>query len=253
MAYYLVHGMGRGSDGDFAAARARGGRELRPHGPRRGGRARRLPGRPGRRTRAPSTCAAATRPAEILGDEGPPLTYFRAAMVVGAGSESYRTLRQLVEQAAGDDRPVLAEDPHPADRRRRRAWPTWPRRPDVAERSRAARSRSAAPTCSPTARCSTAWPSRWTGARGRSSRCRCSRPGSPRYWIGLVTPVDAGVAKPLIEGLSTETVVTDPSGAALFDIEPMGIDEALRSARSTRRRSRRAVPCSVATGCGAVW
>jgi len=49
-------------------------------------------------------------------------------------------------------------------------------------------------------------------------------------WIGLVTPVDAGVAKPLIEGLSTETVVTDPSGADLFDVEPMGIDDALRSA-----------------------
>ena len=29
-------------------------------------------------------------------------------------------------------------------------------------------------------------------------------------WIGLVTPVDAGVARPLIEGLSTPTVVTDP-------------------------------------------
>ena len=36
-------------------------------------------------------------------------------------------------------------------------------------------------------------------------------------WIGLVTPVDAGVAKPLIEGLATETVVTDPSGMEIFD------------------------------------
>ena len=34
--------------------------------------------------------------AEVLAAEGPPLTYFRAAMVVGAGSESYRTLRYLV-------------------------------------------------------------------------------------------------------------------------------------------------------------
>ena len=40
-------------------------------------------------------------------------------------------------------------------------------------------------------------------------------------WIGLVTPVDAGVARPLVEGLSTTTVVTDPSGAAAFDVEPM--------------------------------
>ena len=49
-------------------------------------------------------------------------------------------------------------------------------------------------------------------------------------WIGLVTPVDAGVARPLVEGLSTETVVTDPSGAALFDIEPEPFDVSLRKA-----------------------
>ena len=35
-------------------------------------------------------------------------------------------------------------------------------------------------------------------------------------WIGLVTPVDAGVARPLIESLASETVVTDPE-PALFD------------------------------------
>ena len=49
-------------------------------------------------------------------------------------------------------------------------------------------------------------------------------------WIGLVTPVDAGVARPLIESLATPTVVTDRSGMSLFDIEPMGLDEALRRA-----------------------
>ena len=37
-------------------------------------------------------------------------------------------------------------------------------------------------------------------------------------WIGLVTPVDAAIARPLIEGLSTPTTVTDPSGAAPFEI-----------------------------------
>ena len=49
-------------------------------------------------------------------------------------------------------------------------------------------------------------------------------------WIGLVTPVDAGVARPLVEGLAVPTVVTDPSGADLFDIDPIGFDEALRRA-----------------------
>jgi len=49
-------------------------------------------------------------------------------------------------------------------------------------------------------------------------------------WIGLVTPVDAEIARPLIEGLSTPTTVTDPSGAAAFEIEPTHFSEALRRA-----------------------
>jgi hypothetical protein len=51
-------------------------------------------------------------------------------------------------------------------------------------------------------------------------------------WIGLVTPVDAGVARPLVEGLAVPTVVTDRSGAQLFDVQPIGFDEALRRAIS---------------------
>jgi hypothetical protein len=50
-----------------------------------------------------------------------------------------------------------------------------------------------------------------------------------------VTPVDAGVARPLIEGLRTETVVTDPSGAEPFDITPVPFDEALRRAHAEDR------------------
>jgi hypothetical protein len=46
-------------------------------------------------------------------------------------------------------------------------------------------------------------------------------------WIGLVTPVDAGVARPLIEGLSTPTVVTDPSAAGEFGIETASFSETL--------------------------
>ena len=49
-------------------------------------------------------------------------------------------------------------------------------------------------------------------------------------WIGLVTPVDAGVARPLVEGLSTPTVVTDRSGAELFDVRPIPFRDALRRA-----------------------
>jgi uncharacterized protein YbjT (DUF2867 family) len=50
-------------------------------------------------------------------------------------------------------------------------------------------------------------------------------------WIGLITPVDAGVARPLIESLASDTVVTDPEPAKLFDVEPMLTLDALRLAR----------------------
>jgi uncharacterized protein YbjT (DUF2867 family) len=50
-------------------------------------------------------------------------------------------------------------------------------------------------------------------------------------WIGLVTPVDAGVARPLVEGLSTETIVTDDSAHVLFPgVEPEPFETALRQA-----------------------
>jgi uncharacterized protein YbjT (DUF2867 family) len=49
-------------------------------------------------------------------------------------------------------------------------------------------------------------------------------------WLGLVTPVDTNVARPLVEGLRTATIVTDPSGARPFGIAPAPFDETLRRA-----------------------
>jgi uncharacterized protein YbjT (DUF2867 family) len=75
---------------------------------------------------------------------------------------------------------------------------------------------------------------RMAEALGRKSRPKLPVPlFSPRLsslWIGLVTPVDASVARPPIEGLSTKTTVTDTSGARLFDIAPLPVEEALRRA-----------------------
>ena len=52
-------------------------------------------------------------------ENGPPLTYFRAAMVVGTRSESYRTLKYLVKRLplmiapawlAKDTQPIAIDD-----------------------------------------------------------------------------------------------------------------------------------------------
>lgn len=69
---------------------------------------------------------------------------------------------------------------------------------------------------------------------GKRPRPRVSVPLlSPRLsslWLGLITPVDTGVARPLVEGLTHETVVTDSSGMSLFAIEPLPLERAMRHA-----------------------
>jgi uncharacterized protein YbjT (DUF2867 family) len=55
---------------------------------------------------------------------------------------------------------------------------------------------------------------------------------SPRlssYWVSLVTPVDTGLVRPLIDGLKSEMVVEHAPPAGLND-SPLGFDEAVRAA-----------------------
>jgi uncharacterized protein YbjT (DUF2867 family) len=55
---------------------------------------------------------------------------------------------------------------------------------------------------------------------------------SPRlssYWVGLVTPVEMGLVRPLVDGMSSEMVVSEPPPPGLND-DPLGFDEAVRRA-----------------------
>ncbi len=49
------------------------------------------------------------------------------------------------------------------------------------------------------------------------------------YWVSLVTPVDTGLVRPLIDGLKSEMVVEQPPPAGLND-SPLGFDAAVRAA-----------------------
>ena len=228
IAYYLIHSMGRGSsDGDFAerereAARAFAGM-ARDEGV---GRVVYLGGLGD----DPKSQHLKSRheTAEILRDEGPPLTYFRASMLVGASSESYKTLRYLVERLPAmiapswlktRTQPIAIED----------AVEYLAQAADNEESA----GREVQIGCDEVVTYGELL-DLMAHALGRRPRPKVPVPLlSPRLsslWIGLVTPVDAGVARPLVEGLSTPTVVTDPSGARLFDIEPVSIEQALRSA-----------------------
>lgn len=160
--------------------------------------------------------------------EGPPLTYFRAAMVVGAQSESYRTLRYLVKRLPlmiapawlkTETQPIAIDD----------VVEFLARAPSV-EASRGREIQVGGPDVLS-----------FDEMLDRMAQATQTRPRpkipvpliSPRLsalWLGLVTPVDTNVARPLVEGLRTATVVTDPSGVEPFAIEPIGFDEALQRA-----------------------
>jgi uncharacterized protein YbjT (DUF2867 family) len=227
VAYYLVHGMGRGSEGGFAERERQAARNFARMARQEGiGRVAYLGGlgdQPGSQH-----LRSRHETALILGRDGPPLSYFRAAMVVGSASESYRTLRYLVQRLPAMIAP---------------AWLKTPTQPigidDVVAYL------AAAPTVPESAgrEIQIGGPDvlaygdmldRMAAALGRRPRPKVPvpfiTPWLSSLWIGLVTPVDAGVARPLVEGLSTETVVTDPSGADLFDIHPAGFDDTLRRA-----------------------
>ncbi len=227
VAYYLVHSMGRGGQGDFAEQEHAAARNFARMALAEGvGRVVYLGGlgdQPGSKHLRSRHETALT-----LGREGPPLTYFRASMVVGARSEGYRTLRYLVERLPAMIAP---------------AWLKTPTQPIGIDDAVAYL--AAAPSVpesagreiqigSPDVLAYGEMLDRMAMALGRRPRPKVPvpflTPWLSSLWIGLVTPVDAGVARPLVEGLSTETVVTDPSGAELFDIEPVGFDETLRRA-----------------------
>ncbi len=224
VAYYLVHGMGRGGDGDFSererAAAGNFARMAADAGVERviylGG----LGDQPGSKHLRSRHETALT-----LEREGPPVTYFRASMVVGARSEGYRTLRHLVQRLPAMIAPAWLKTPtQPIGIDDAIAY--LAAAPDVPE-STAREVQIGGPDVLAYGEML----DRMALALGRRPRPKVPvpllTPWLSSLWIGLVTPVDAGVARPLVEGLATETVVTDPSGAALFDVEPVGFDETL--------------------------
>jgi hypothetical protein len=49
------------------------------------------------------------------------------------------------------------------------------------------------------------------------------------YWVALVTPVEAGLVRPLVDGLKSEMVVESPPAEGI-NADPMGFDDAVRAA-----------------------
>jgi uncharacterized protein YbjT (DUF2867 family) len=49
-------------------------------------------------------------------------------------------------------------------------------------------------------------------------------------WLALVTPLYASIGRKLIESIVHSTVVRDQSALEMFDVRPVGVDEAVRKA-----------------------
>ena len=234
VAYYLVHSMGRGQDGDFAAREREAARNFARVAHAEGVARIVYLGGLGGDEASSRHLRSRHETAEILRSDGPPLTYFRAAMVVGAQSESYRMLRSLVERLPAMIAPSWLDTP------------TQPIGADdlVAYLEQASRVEASAgrevQVGGPDVASYREMLDRMAAALGIEPRPKLRvpvlTPQLSSLWIGLVTPVDAGVARPLIEGLRTPTTVTDPSGAALFDVDPIPLDEALRRAIAEEAR-----------------
>ncbi|MGN6256621.1 MAG: NAD(P)H-binding protein [Solirubrobacterales bacterium] len=226
VAYYLVHSMGRGSDGDFAARDHRAAENFAGAAAAAGVKRIAYLGGLGEGSKHLDSRHAT---AETLRGGEVPVAYFRAAAVIGAGSESFRTVFYLVRRL-----PVMVT-------------PRWvrTRTQPIAVADVVAYLAAACDLDLPLDReIQIGGPDVTTyggmidalaRALGRRRPLRVTvpvlSPSLSSLWIGLVTPVDAGVARPLIEGLSTETVVTDLSGMELFPtVRKVSLEEALREA-----------------------
>jgi hypothetical protein len=50
------------------------------------------------------------------------------------------------------------------------------------------------------------------------------------YWVNLVTPIKASIARPLVEGLRSETVCENDDALRVFDFQPTTFEDATREA-----------------------
>lgn len=231
VAYYLVHSMGRGADGDFAERDHEGAENFARAAAAAGVKRIVYLGGLGEGSKHLDSRHAT---AETLREGDVPVTYFRAAAVIGAGSESFRTTFYLVRRL-----PLMIT-------------PRWvvTRTQPIAVADAIAYLAAAADLDleidreieigGPDVTTYGGMIDELAHALGRHPPRRITvpllTPWLSSLWIGLVTPVDAGVARPLIEGLATETTVSDPSGMALFDVELTPLRPALRKAAESTKR-----------------
>ena len=188
-----------------------------------------------------TTCARARRPAPRCAEAGVPVTEFRAAVVVGSGSISFEMIRHLTERL-----PAMV-------------CPKWvyTRVQPIAVDDLlsyliggARRAESAGRVIEIGGADVQTYGGMMLGyAQVRGLRRRLIpvpvlTPRLSSYWVHLVTPIPSTIARPLIEGLRSETVVRDLDRPRALPGHRAGrLPDRRRGRPSTRSRPVRSRPC----------
>ena len=226
-AYYLIHSMGRGSGREFARrdreAAVNFGEAARDAGVERvvylGGLGPTGPD-------ASEHLRSRHEVAELLRQRVPELTYVRAAMIIGQGSASFEMLRHLVTRL-----PVMIT-PRWVDTRSQPVAVDDVVRAlaDVAELEQAAGEVQLGGPEVLTYREMMARAARVFGRRPPAIvKVPVLSPRLSSYWVSLVTPVETGLVRPLVDGMRSETVVESDPPAGINE-RPLGFDDAVRAA-----------------------
>ena len=244
-AYYLVHSMAGGERG-FEERDRQGARNFADAAARAGVEHIIYLGGLGKRSEALSAHLSSRHEVGDLLREGPvPTTELRAAMIIGSGSASFEMMRALVERL-----PVMI-------------CPRW-----VKTRSQPIAVRDVLSYLigclevpetrgqvfdigGPDVLTYREMMLRFAAILGLKRWIIDVPVLTPRlsaYWVNIMTPVPAGIAFPLIEGLKSEMVCEDDRIRALIPLELVGFDEAVRLALDHVRRNEVTTRWTNATG-----
>jgi uncharacterized protein YbjT (DUF2867 family) len=229
IAYYLVHAMAEGEAGfeerderaalNFARAASHAGVELIVY----------LGGLGGSDEQLSPHLASRLATGRVLAEHGPPILEFRAGMVIGAGSASFRMLNDLVKRLPAMVTPRWVQtrsQPVAIDDVIAYLDGAGAREPD--------RHHTIVEIGGADVLSYRAMMERVARTRGRHPLILSVPVLTPRLsslWCGLVTDVPASITRPLIDGLRNETVVRDDAATRLFpEIVPIGFDEAVTRA-----------------------
>ena len=164
---------------------------------------------------------------EALATAGVPVTEFRAAIIVGSGSISFEMVRYLSERLPVMITPKWVET---------KVQPIAIR--DVLSFLQGALARPPkghhiVEIGGPNVLTYREMMLTYARVRGLQRRMISTPVLSPRlsaYWVNLITPIPASIARPLVEGLTSEVIVDDPEAAKVYSVRPISYETAVKLA-----------------------